>query len=288
MITTILSGLALGSVYTLVAVGFNLTWLTTKAVNFAQGGFMVAGMFLTVYCYHQGIPVALTFLLLALVGSLVAVVEYLVAVRPVMIRGEHSELVTTVGALTVIEGVILLLVTEEAERVPFFATDTPVVSFLGGRVAPSDLVLIVLAIVIALSVHLWTTRTRTGLAAMALAEDREAATLVGVNTRWFSLLSFAASGVLGFAIAPIVGPKTFAIVTLAAVLSIKGFVVLAVGGVGSNLGALIGGIGVGTIELLVARFLSADLQNLSVFVVFITVMLLRPRGLFGQQSERYV
>jgi branched-chain amino acid transport system permease protein len=288
LITTLFSGLALGAVYTLVAVGYNLTWLTTRTVNFAQGGFIVAGTFLTVWCQRQGVPIVLTLVLLAAVGAVVAAVEFTVAVRPILNRSDHTELVTTVGVLTVLQGLILLASKEDVIRVPFFGSDRELLDVFGGRVSPAEVSLIVLAVVTALSAHLWTRRTRLGLAASGLSEDREAAMLLGVNTQRFSYAAFMASGLLGFVLGPFVGPKTFAVVALAALLSIKGFVVLAVGGVGSNLGALIGGLGIGCIEVFVARNLDSTYQNGAVFLVFITVMLLRPQGLFGEQRERVV
>jgi branched-chain amino acid transport system permease protein len=288
LITTLLSGLALGAVYTLVAVGYNLTWLTTRTVNFAQGGFMVAGTFLTVWCQHRGFPIAVTLLLLAAVGAAVAAIEFTVAIRPILNRSDHTELVTTVGVLTVIQGIILLLSKEDVLRVPFFGSSRELLDVFGGKVSPAEVSLILLAIVIALSTHWWTRHTRLGLAASGLSDDREAAMLLGVNTQRFSYVAFMASGVLGFALGPFVGPKTFAVVALAALLSIKGFVVLAVGGVGSNLGALVGGLGIGCIEVFVARSLDSTWQNGAVFLVFISVMLLRPQGLFGEQRERVV
>ncbi|CAN5260089.1 branched-chain amino acid ABC transporter permease [soil metagenome] len=287
MIATILAGLSLGSVYTLVAVGFNLTWLTTRAINFAQGGFMIAGMFMTVWLHEQGVSAPIIFVILILTGAVVAAVEYTIAIRPVQKHGDHAELVTTVGVLTIIQGVILLLVTEDAQKVPSLLSEK-LIDVPGGRISPAELLLIVVAIVIGLAAHFWTRGTRSGLAAMGISEDREAAQILGVNTLRFSYLAFIASGILGFGVAQVVGPKTFAIVALATALSIKGFVVLAVGGLGSNLGALIAGLSVGVLELVIARELGATWQNTTVFVVFVIVMLLRPRGLFGEVKERAV
>lgn len=287
MIATLLAGLALGSVYTLVAIGFNVTWLATRAVNFAQGAFMVAGMFLTVFLDHRGVPAALTFLILIVAGAVVAMLTYTLAIRPVQSRGDHAELVTTVGVLTVIQGVILLFVSEDSEKVPSLLPDK-LINLPGGRISPAELLLIGVAVVIGVLAHLWTRRTQSGLAARGISEDKEAAMILGVNTLRFSYLAFVASGVLGFGVAQIVGPETFAIVALAASLSIKGFVVLAIGGFGSNAGALAVGLVVGALEMVVARQLGATWQNTIVFLVFIAVMVARPRGLFGEQRERVV
>lgn len=112
MIATILLGLAIGSIYVLVAVGYNLTWLTSRAINFAQGALMVAGIFLTVELYDLHVPVILIFIILAVAGGLLASVELIIAILPVIRRGAHAELVTTVGVMTVIQGIIGLFVVE--------------------------------------------------------------------------------------------------------------------------------------------------------------------------------
>lgn len=287
MIATLLAGLSVGAVYVLVAIGYNLTWLTTRALNFAQGAFMVSGMFLTVALYDRGLPVVLVFLVLAGVGAVMAAAELALAVRPVMDRSDHAELVTTLGVATIIQGVILLVVVEDVQRVPFFGPET-LIDVPGGRVSPAELVLIAVTLLIGIAAHAWTRYSRAGLAALALSEDREAAMLLGVDTTRYSYLTFMASGVLGLATAPFVGPKTLAAAGLVLVLAIKGFVVLAVGGLGSQVGALVAGFGVGVIESFAARELGAAWQNTSIYLVFLLVILLRPRGLFGARQERFV
>ncbi|MEU0465312.1 branched-chain amino acid ABC transporter permease [Amycolatopsis sp. NPDC006131] len=287
MIATLLSGLALGAVYTLVGIGFNLAWLTTRAINFAQGGFVMAGAFLTVFLHSQGLPAVVIFVLLLAIGALVSAVEYSLAIRPVQTRGEHAELVTTVGFITVIQGVILFFVSDDALRVPSLVP-SGLIPVPGGFVSPAELLLVVVAVVVGVAAHLWAWHTRFGLAAMGVSEDREAAMILGVDTTRFSYLTFMASGALGFGVAQVVGPETFAVVSLATLISIKGFVALAIGGFGSNLGALIGGLVVGSAETLVARAFGASWQNTAVFVIFVVLMLLRPRGLFGEAKERVV
>lgn len=287
MIATVLGGLALGAVYTLVGIGFNIAWLTTRAINFAQGGFVMAGAFLTVFLGSQGVPTVVVFLILLVVGAVLAAVEYALAIQPVQARGEHAELVTTVGFITVIQGVILFFVSDDALRVPSLVSGE-LIAVPGGFVSPSELLLIGVAVLVGVAAHLWSWHTRFGLAAMGVSEDREAAMVLGVNTRRFSYLTFMASGALGFGIAQVVGPETFAIVALATLLSIKGFVALAIGGFGSNLGVLIGGLAVGVVEALVARTVGAAWQNSAVFVIFVVLMLVRPRGLFGEAKERVV
>lgn len=287
MLPALVTGSALGSIYALVAAGYNLTWLTGRVINFAQAAFMVSGMFITVWLYNRGVPAVAVIAILACIGALVAAVEYLVAIWPLQGRGGHNELVTTVGVTTVIEGVILLLVIEDSLRVPFFGP-THLIDLPGGRVAPVEFVLIALALLLCYGAHWWATRTRPGLAALAQAEDRDAALILGLRPGRIAFLGFMTSGVIGFAIAPIVGAMTFAAVGLMALLAVKGFVALAIGGVGSFVGCLVGGVGIGVVESLVSHLADAEYQNLAIFAVFLCALLLRPQGLFGRTRERIV
>jgi branched-chain amino acid transport system permease protein len=287
VIATILLGLAIGSIYVFVAVGYNLTWLTSRAINFAQGALMVVGIFLTVELYHRHVPVILIFVILAVVGAILASVELVVAILPIISRGAHGELVTTVGAMTLIQGVIGVLVVASSESVPFFGP-TRLVSISGSSLTPDELFLIPLAVVVGLGAHLWASRTKSGLAAVSLSEDRDAALVLGVNTRRFTFVAFMVSGALGLVVAPFVGPETTAVVSLATTFAVYGFVVLAIAGVGSQLGAVIGGLAIGVAQQLVARYVGPNWQNLAVFAVFLAFLMFRPTGLFGERRERVV
>ena len=159
---------------------------------------------------------------------------------------------------------------------------------LGGEVRKSDIVVISTAIAIGLLLHFWTSRSRLGLASLAQSEDRDAAMLQGINVRFLSSSGFVLAGALGSGVGVVVGAKTLAVVAFALILAIKGFVALTLGGVGSQLGALIGGLTLGVGEVLTARWLGSDYRSLVVFVVFMLVLLLRPQGLFGAREVRTV
>jgi len=288
MLVALISGLATGGVYALVAVGYNLTWLTSKAVNFAHAAFIVTGMFFAVWLYRQHVPAALVVLILVVVGALVAGIEYAVAILPLRGRGDQGELVTTIGVTTTLQGIIYLASPQDVLQVHFFGP-TGYVDLPGNqKVAPVDFILIAVAIVIALAAHFWSTRTRSGLAALAQSEDRDAALILGVRPGLFAAVGFVVSGALGFGLAVVVGPYTFAVVSVASTLAIMGFVVLAIGGLGSQLGALIGGLALGVVQGGVVLYASATWQNLVIYAVFIAVLLLRPQGIFGSARERAV
>jgi branched-chain amino acid transport system permease protein len=288
VLVTLISGLAIGAIYTIVAVGYNLTWLTSKVVNFAFGAFIVSGMFLTIWLNGLGFSPILVFGILVAIGSVVATVEYYVAIRPLQDRGDHAELVTTVGVTTVLQGIIFLVAGDTPLKVPFFISDKLIEMPGGGRTTWAEMIMVAVGIVVSLAAHFWATRTRSGLAALAQSEDRDAALVLGVRPGRIAVFMFIVSGAMGFFVAPFVGPVTFAVVAIASTLAIKGFVVLAIGGLGSQLGALIGGLALGVIEAVVIRVADASYQQLVVYGIFIAVLLFRPQGLFGEVKERTV
>lgn len=284
--TLIWGGLALGAVYALVAVGYNIVYISSKTFNFAQAQLMMLGAFLA---YTALVSWNLTTLVVVLIAAAVvagvAALEQVVAVNPV--RDPHNILVTTLGAAILIEGFVQLRWGSQPLAVPFFAGDDAV-TFAGGRVYPVELFLIVVAVVVVLALTLLSRRTMTGLALLAMAEDREAAQLRGVNVRLMAFGAFVVAGLLAGTVGVFVGPKTYAISTLGASLALKGFVVLAIGGFGSLPGTLVGGLIVGLAEACAVRYLGSEYAHLTVFLILVAVLLARPSGLFVRVRERVV
>lgn len=279
-------GLSLGAVYALVAVGYNIVFTASGTFNFAHAQLIMLGTFVT----YWGLvvlkwPVVVVFLLAAGIVGVVAVVEERLAIRTV--RTIEGQLVTTVGVATLLNGATQLIWGSEPLAVPFLDSDA-VWTVLGGRVQPIELVLIAVAVMLTLVLLVYSRRTMVGLATLAMAEDREAATLRGVNARFLALGAFAVSGVLAGMVGPVVGPKTFAVATLGAALALKGFVALALGGFGSLGGGLVGGFAIGLVEQTAARFLGSTYVNLTIFAVLLVILMCRPSGLFGRTRERMV
>ncbi|GGU27707.1 branched-chain amino acid ABC transporter permease [Nocardioides albus] len=284
--TLIWGGLALGAVYALVAVGYNIVYISSKTFNFAQAQLMMVGAFLAytaLVSWNLTTPVVV--LVAAAVVAGVAALEQVVAVNPV--RDPHNILVTTLGAAILIDGFVQLQWGSQPLAVPFFAGDDAV-TFAGGRVYPVELFLIILAVVVVVALTLLSRRTMTGLALLAMAEDREAAQLRGVNVRLMAFGAFVVAGVLAGTVGVFVGPKTYAISTLGASLALKGFVVLAIGGFGSLPGTLVGGLIVGLAEACAVRYLGSEYAHLTVFLILVAVLLARPSGLFVRVRERVV
>lgn len=284
--TIIWSGLALGAVYALVAIGYNIVFLSQKTFNFAQAALMMLGAFLAYLGIAvMGLPWWLVAIGAAVIVGGIAALEERIAIRPV--KDMHNLLVTTLGASIIMEGVAQVIWGGEPRRVPFFLGDQ-VLTVAGGRMYPVEIALVVLVVLIVVGLTQYAKRSMNGLALLGMSEDREAAQLRGVNVRRFALIAFVFTGVLAGLLGVFVGPKTYAVATLGASLALKGFVVLAIGGFGSLWGTLAGGVIVGLTEALASRYIGSDFANLSVFLILILILMVKPTGLFTRRRERAV
>jgi branched-chain amino acid transport system permease protein len=285
-VTLIWGGLSLGAVYALVAVGYNIVFTASGTFNFAHAQLLMLGTFVA----YWGLavlkwPAVPVFLLAGLVVAVLAIAEERFAIRTV--RGTEAQLVTTVGVATLLNGGTQLIWGSQPLTVPFLDSNH-VLTVFGGRVLPVELVLIAVAVLLTLGLVYYSRHSMIGLATLAMAEDREAAMLRGVNVRMLALGAFGLSGLLAGTVGPIVGPKTFAVATLGSALALKGFVALALGGFGSLPGGLIGGLAIGLIEQLSARYLGSTYVNIVIFGVLLLILLCRPAGLFGRSRDRTV
>jgi branched-chain amino acid transport system permease protein len=287
--TIVWSGLSVGAIYTLVAIGYNIPLAQTGIFNFAQGQFVVFGVFLSWFIMvEHGWPWWVAVVSGAVAGAVIGTLEELLAIRPLgSRRGGHGALVTTVGASVVIQGLLLATWGQTSKSVEFFAGTKPF-SFLGGRLDPVDLWLVAIAIVISLGMHLVSRRTFWGLMGRAATDDAEAAKARGVNVGMLRTSSFAMAGALGGLLGPVIAPKTGIDVSIGISLTIFGFVALALGGFGSFPGCLLGGIVVGLVQSFSSRYFGVAYPPVILFGLLLLVLLLKPTGLFGQRGLRTV
>ncbi|WP_418064342.1 branched-chain amino acid ABC transporter permease [Pimelobacter simplex] len=284
--TLIWGGLSLGAIYAIVAIGYNIVFISSKTFNFAHAQLTMVGAFVAytgLVKWH--LPTALVLVIAAAAVALVAAIEERIAIRPV--GDMHNILVTTLGASILLDGIAQLTWGSQPLSVPFFAGDKAI-SLFGGRVYPVEIFLIAIAVLLVVGLGVYSRRSLTGLALLGMAEDREAALLRGVNVRRLAFMAFVAAGALAGFVGLFVGSKTFAVSTLGAALALKGFVVLAIGGFGSMPGTLVGGTLVGLAEAFASRYLGGEYANLAVFLILVTILMLRPAGLFVRTKERVV
>ncbi len=285
MTTAIFAGLSSGAIYTLIAIGYNITLTSSGVLNFAFANTLVLGGYVAITGLALGLPLPLVLLLCAVVCALVSIVVERGAIR-FMPAGSHAELITTLGAGTAITALTAIIWGGDPLRVNLF--EQAPLDLLGGRVLPINLVLIALPIVLGVGLHFLMRRTKFGLTSRAQAFDREATMVRGVDVRWLSIAGFAIAGLVAGLAGPFVLMSTTASPWLGLLIAIKGFVALALGGLGSQIGAVIAGFVIGLVEAFVALFIGPFFGEYAIFLLFIFVLVFRAQGLFGNRALRSV
>ena len=297
ILQAVFSGLALGSIYALVAVGFNITFNTTKTLNFGQGEFLVAGAFVAVSVIlllagknitDSLVPADVT--LLRYVGSLVAtmavlgvlgVVLYYAAVRPFVGRVGMAWVMSTIGFGIIIQNTALAIWGPSPMVMPS-PLGSDVIRIGGAGVLPQEVLVLVSSVVVLLALDFVMRRTRIGKAVRAVAQNGAAATLMGINVSAIVVLAFVISSSLAGLAGLLIAPITTASVFMGMSLALKAFSSAILGGLTSPRGCMIGGFILGIIEALVGLW-QAEMREISIFLLIIVVLVVRPQGLMGQK-----
>ena len=300
LVQAVVYALTIGSVYALVACGYTLIFATTRIVNFAQGTLVVVGGYLAWWLYAQQWDSTVSLLLVTLVvvvlAAAVGVIFDLIAVAPL---GRFdpvtniSWLVTTFAAGIAAQELVAKTISDTGQSLPPLVDS--IVGWRGSVVAdvaiqPADLVLLLTTLAVVGALALLLARTRLGRAFRAVAQDRQAASLMGINPRAMVMLSFAIAGALAGLSAVLVAPRLGVRFNIALNLGVLGFVAAVLGGLGSIKGAVIGGYAVGLVDGLVGSFTSnaAAWQPIAVITLFVIVLALRPTGLLGRPQVEKV
>lgn len=286
--TVLLAGLSLSALYILLAIAYNFIFVGAGVFNFAQAQMMMIGTFAAyVGAVTLGLPLWMVPIFGTVVGFIVGLIVYYVAIDLAVRRDPHIVLVSTLAIAVVLEGVVTIIFGNTPRGVPFWG-DNALITIAGGRVSIAQLVTIGLAVVVGFLTWLLLAHTLTGRAAIAASEDRMAARLKGINVGMLAVMSVALAGAFAGAIGIVVAQQTTAVPTAGNLLAVKAFVVLAVGGFGSMPGAVVGGLLVGMIEAYTARYIGGEYSLLILFVLLLVVLLVRPSGLFVKHLVRKV
>ena len=287
----IVSGLTAGSLYCLVAVGFNILYRPTKVFNFAQGDLVMVGSMASALLITQlHWPWAAAFGAAAVVVALIALLEERVAVAPVLRRSASGTawIITTLAVAMIITNLVGKVWGADPIVVPAPAPlSNDMLAFGGINISSYQIALIGLTIVLVVLVErlygsLW------GKGALAVAEDRDAALLRGIDPVSISRWSFALGGAFAALTGALASPVLSASTTLGGMLLLKGFAAAAIGGLGSNRGALIAGYAIGLAEAASALLLSPGYHNAVMLVLVLGILLARPGGLFSSLEARTV
>jgi branched-chain amino acid transport system permease protein len=288
MFQLVLSGLALGCVYSLVALGFHITFMTSRTLNFAQGSAMMLGAvtaLILVVDFGWPTPLAMVAAIL-LLGVFGLALERL-AVRPFVQRGSMAWVMSTLAVGIIVENVVLLVFGKSPRGLPNVLALDPV-TIAGAGIYPLELLIPVVVLGVALGARLFYGATMLGRALRATAFDREASLAVGIDVNRMVGLSYALSSMLAAVGGVLIGPLIGVSSSMGFLIGLKAFAVAIVGGLEHPVGILIASLAYGVMENLIGGHFGSSAKEIFGFSLVILVLFVRPTGLFGRTSLRRV
>ena len=288
-IQLLLSGLAQGMIYALLAFGYNITFATSKTLNFALGNFLMMGGVLgfVFYSTHH-LPFAVTLAGVIAAGVVGGLILKKIAIDPsVKTKSSYNWILATLAV-----GIILKNMSEVFWSTDDFKLASPLGDDplrLGGvGVFPQELLIIGVSLAIVIGVETFKRKTVFGKAILAVSEDKDTASLMGINQTLVVRFSFMLSAAIACVAGLLVAPITLVSATMGTVIAVKAYAVSIIGGLESGMGVLLGGVLIGVAESLTARYLSTGYKDIPGFVMLIAILLVRPSGVFGRQSIQKV
>ena len=285
----IISGTATGAIYALAALGFTLLWQASNTINFAQGEFVMIPAFLMLFFITTaGVPLWIAFLLACAVAMLLLGVTFkLVIVDPLIRHGVIPLVIATLGLSIGVKQLVKAGVT--AQALPFPNPFPDGLLALGEfKVSYADVGTLLLAGMIVIGLQTFLNRTVTGRAMQAVAQNTDAARVLGINVWRMVLYTFLINAVLAVVAALLVTPTYLAKFDMGDSIGLKAFYAAIIGGFNQTRGALLGGVLVGVLENLTGAYISPAYKEGVALLLFLVVIVVRPEGLLGKAEERKV
>ena len=281
-IQQLINGLSIGSVYSLVALGYTMVYGIMKLINFAHGDILMVGSYVGFFCAGLGLPFIVALLISVVFCCLLGVVVERVAYRPLRNAPRISLLITAIGISFLLEYIVMFIAKPDARSYPTAYLTNKSIE-IGSIMLQLDRVyMILITSVMMVGLHLFIKKTKMGRAMRAVSSDREAALLMGVNVdKTISFTFLLGSGLAGVAgvlfgtiyqITPLMGMQP----------GLKAFTAAVLGGIGNIPGAMLGGMLLGFIETMFSGYFFSEYKDVAAFVILIIVLIVKPTGLLGK------
>jgi branched-chain amino acid transport system permease protein len=279
---SVLSGVLVGGVYALIGIGLTIIFGVMRVINFAHGDLLMVGMYATWWIFTKtGLDPYVALIPTAIALFLLGAVLQRVFIDRVLNALPQNQILLTIGLGLIMSNTMMLAFTSDYR---ILTTSYSSASFTVGGLSVSQPLLYSFLITVAITGALFwfLARTDTGQAIRATAQDRDAAQLMGINVRFTGTLAFGLGAALAGAAGTLVAPTYYIYPQVGGAFTLKAFVIVVLGGMGSIVGATLGGLIIGVTESLAAIYVASGLKELVVYVLFLALLLFRPSGLLGK------
>jgi branched-chain amino acid transport system permease protein len=281
LIQYLFTGVTVGSIYAMVAVGFNIIYNVTDIINFAQGEFvMLGGLIMVFFTVTAKLPLPLAFVLtVAAVTGVGALMERF-TINPLKNASVLTMIIVTIAVSILFKGIAMFVWGKDPYIFPPFSGSKPLFVF-GAAIQTQTLWVLFMTAVMVVLMTFFFKKTRYGKAMLACADNPEAARLVGIKVNIMILISFALSAAIGAVAGAVITPMSLMEYDRGALLALKGFGAAVLGGLGSFYGAVVAGVFLGIIESMCAGLVSSGYKDAVALILLLLVLYIRPSGLFG-------
>ena len=278
------AGMTSGAIYAIIALGFTMLYNATELINFAQGEFFMLGA-LSFVSLWKGchLPLLLAFAITVVGMALLGMVFERLAIRTVRRPHPIVLVIITVGMSILLRGMAMLGWGKDSYAAPSFSKHPPF-QIAGASLLPQSLWILGIVLIIVLGLQVFFKRTLTGKAMQACAINKRAAWLLGIPSERMVLFAFAISAAMGAVAGMIIAPITMCSYDMGTLLGLKGFCAAMLGGLGSSVGAVVGGFLLGILESLATGYFSSSLKDAMAFLLLLLILYVRPSGILGAKT----
>lgn len=279
---SLISGILIGGVYALIGIGLTIIFGVMRVINFAHGDILMVGMYLTYFLFtilgiDPFVSIVITIPFMFLFGALLQKLF----INRMLNALPQNQILLTIGLGLIMSNTTMLAFTSDYK---ILTTDysSSSVSIAGISISTPLAISFLITAVITALLYWFLIKTDTGQAIRATAQDREAAQLMGINVKWMSILAFGLGSALAGTAGALISPTYYIFPQIGGTFTLKAFVITVLGGMGSIVGATLGGVIIGIAESLGAVYISSGWKDVVVFVLFLLVLLFKPAGLMGK------